>query len=476
MTDQLVHSLYVETYQSSKLIESVSKHMNNALVAQRTLIFTDYKSKKYQNIYQSYLANLKEAKEKTALAKGFILENDRMSSNPPSGDTDDLPRLIDSYSSSFEQWETRSNTIIESMSTRGLRGEDKLVFQSLILEEAIAADEKFNAASRYIQQLETVLGERSAAVTQDITQNKRKLQTYLIVVTGLTFVLALALGLLVSRKMLRSIMQLVQLTKKVARGDLSTDKVTVSSSDEIGLLTTSFVSMCNKLSQYIDLVYIGKIKENEAELKALQWQIQPHFLFNTLEVIRMKAIKSGEKQIADMVHILANIFRWNVKGRNSIVSLEEELEYTLSYVNLQRIRFQERTRLEVDFPPDAMLIAVPKLILQPLVENAINHGFNRRSDSCVVRLSGVLDNGTLVISCTDNGDGIQPEALNSLRQHLGHGQSPSDNIGLKNVHSRISLLFGSPYGLEVDSRPGEGTTITLRFPANPYYEVIANHV
>jgi len=476
MTDELTQALYVETYQSGKLIESASNDMNKALVAQRTLIFTDYKSKKYRSIYEEYKLNVRKAKESTELAKTFILQNEQRRRQPPSNAMPDVPSLIDKYFNAFEQWETRSNTIIESMSTRGLRGEDKLVFQALILDEAIAADEKFNSSSAIIHEIESILGQNSVAVKEAIQKNKRRLQTYSILIAGLTFAVALAVSLLVSGKILGSIKELVHLTKRVARGDLSTDHTIVRASDEIGLLTNSFVSMCKRLKEYIDIVFISKLREKEAELRALQLQIHPHFLFNTLEVIRMKAVKNGEKELGKMIKILADIYRWNVKGKNSIVSLEEELAYAQSYTLLQEMRFQDRLLVQTDISSEVRQMGVPKLIIQPLIENAISHGFGRKAENCVIRLTAYRREDSVVIECADNGEGMEPELLNSLQSHLNEDRDRLDHIGLKNVHSRISMLFGQPYGVTLRSVRGRGSTIVLTLPAQTYQEMRETYV
>jgi sensor histidine kinase YesM len=465
MTDELIQSLHVETYQSGRLIDNASNNMNKALVAQRTLIFSDHKSNKFMSIYEAYKSNVQLTKENTEQAKSFILENEKKGRLTPNESLPDVSKLIDNFFKSFEQWESRSNTIIESMSTRGLRGEDKLIYQALILDEAIAADEKFDLASHIINDIEHTLDEKSTIVTKQIKKNKQQLQMYLIIIAGLTFAIALTLSLLVSRNMLNSIKQLVHLTKRVSRGDLSTDVIMIKSKDEIGLLSTSFISMCKRLSEYIEIVYISKIREKEAELRALQLQIQPHFLFNTLEVIRMKAVKSGELQVARMLKILADIYRWNAKGRHSIVTVEEELAYTSSYLNLQEIRFQDRLLVETVISSDILQMGIPKLIMQPLVENAISHGFRNKADQCVIRIVGYKDNEDLIVECSDNGEGIDPEIMNNLQEQMNEARSEYENIGLKNVHARISLLYGLPYGLSIRSVHGEGSTITIRIPA-----------
>jgi sensor histidine kinase YesM len=476
MADDLTQSLYVETYQSSKLIQNAAGYMNKALVAQRTLIFTDYKSNKYRSIYETYKNSVKEAVSNTEQAKTFVLRNERNGRIVPPGAGPDVPELIDEYLKAFEQWETRSNTIIESMSTRGLRGEDKIIFQGLILDEAIAADEKFDTANKIIQNIESILGRHSAEVTAEIKDNKQQLQLVLILVASLTFSAALVFSLLLSRGILLSIKDLVLLTKRVARGELNIEPMNVRSRDEIGLLTASFLSMCGRLREYIDIAFVSKFKEKEAELRALQLQIQPHFLFNTLEVIRMKAVQGGARQIAAMIKILADIYRWNVKGQNAIVTLEEELHYTLSYLQLQEIRFQDRLRVTTDIPGDLLSMGVPKLILQPLVENAVRHGFPDRAEACEIRISARMDGGDLVLACADNGEGIEPERLASLRKQLTQGTSRLDSIGVSNVHSRIALLYGPPYGMTIDSRNGAGSEFTIRLPAQYVQEMRTAYV
>ncbi|HZG87187.1 sensor histidine kinase [Paenibacillus sp.] len=475
MTDD-IQRLYRDTTLGVQLIRYASNNMNQALVAQRTLIFTDYKSKKYQSIYDDYKRNVRTAIENTEKAKAHLAGSTGASLSSSAGANRDVLDMIDAYSNAFDQWQTRSNTIIESMSTRGLTGEHKLAFQGLILDEAMAADEKFETAGELLLQIERILAERSDAASRDIARSKRDVQTYLMTAAGVTFAVACALSLWLSRSVTVSIKQLVQFTKRVARGDLATDSIQIRSKDEIGLLAASFISMCERLREYIEIVYVSKLREKEAELRALQLQIHPHFLFNTLEVIRMKLVRSGEREVSGMVKILADIYRWNVKGRHRIVSLEEELEYTLSYVKLQEIRFRDRLRVEADIDADLLQLGIPKLVLQPLLENAIAHGFANKSAACEIRIAGRRDGDDLVIDCADNGEGMDGSLVEALRLQLLDKNPESDNIGLRNVHSRIALLFGSPYGVSIRSAPGEGTTVSIRLPAKFHQEMKAQYV
>jgi sensor histidine kinase YesM len=463
MTDEL-QTLYLETTNDVRLIDSAYTSMNKALVAQRTLIFSDYKSQKYASIYDDYLDSLQEVKRNTELVKSFNQQESKLSELSISTSRKEVLKLINQYFNAFEQWEMRSNTIIESMSTRGLTGENKLVYQSLILDEAIAADEKFNLASKAILDIETMLSKTSTNAMLEMKDKKKQLELYYIVIATLTFVVAITFSLFVSRTILNSIKQLVNLTKKVARGDLSTETLTIRSKDEVGLLADSFIAMCKRLKQYIDIVYVSKLKEKEAELRALQLQIQPHFLFNTLEGIRMRAIASGELQVAKMVKILADIYRWNVKDKQSIVSLEEEIAYTKSYFNLQEIRFQDRLHIETNIPCNILHLGVPKLIIQPLIENAIDHGFKNKAEACLIKLDAYLDQQDLIIECTDNGVGMETKDLMDLMQLIYQNKLDTNKVGLKNVHTRLSLLFGEPYGLTIKSVYDEGSKITLRLP------------
>ena len=207
-----------------------------------------------------------------------------------------------------------------------------------------------------------------------------------------------------------------------------------------------------------------------AETRALQNQINAHFIYNVLEAIKMMAEIDEEYEIADAVTSLGKLLRYSMKLESGGVRLERELDYIQNYVALMNLRFDYVIRLELDVPSQLMGQLVPKISLQPIVENAVVHGAAVLAADTAITLRGTLDRpgGSFTISITDGGQGMDEAALARLRRQI-NGEEPArsssgNGIGLKNVQDRIQMAFGSAYGLGVDSQPGRGTTVTAVFP------------
>jgi two-component system sensor histidine kinase YesM len=284
----------------------------------------------------------------------------------------------------------------------------------------------------------------------------------------LCIIVSILTTVFVSRLFMGRINRLTQAMQLVETGDLSLP-VTVGSDDEIGYIEKSFNSMCRKLDEYIRIAYISHLKMKTSELTALQAQINPHFMFNTLESIRLTALTNNDAKTAKMVHILGNLFRWNIRTKEMIISVTDELEYLLSYVELQKIRYADRFRLMLMVDPGVRRLGIPKLLLQPLVENAIHHGISGRPGGETILIEGRRDGNTVNIAVEDHGAGIPHDKLAELRRAIDIENDVGDedlyNIGLRNVHQRIRLLFGEPFGLELTSTVEEITIVTLVIPA-----------
>lgn len=284
--------------------------------------------------------------------------------------------------------------------------------------------------------------------------------------------LTLLISLISASAFARRIRLLVRNMKDVENGNLDT-RIAVGSDDEIGYLEQSFNTMCMKLDEYIKNVYVFEIKTKTAELRALQTQINPHFLFNTLESIRVTAQINNDAQAAKMIHILGNLFRWNIKVKGMFVDLKEEIDYVRSYIELQKLRHDNAFSVSIDVEPAALKLGVPKLILQPIVENAINHGLSNNIPGSHIGVEGRLDGGRLILRVSDNGKGMDDDKVMEVVGGLGKIQDGADlhHIGLSNVHQRISILFGESYGLKIKSRLGTGTEIELSIPAMSKEEI-----
>lgn len=241
--------------------------------------------------------------------------------------------------------------------------------------------------------------------------------------------------------------------------------------DEIGTLYNEYNAMVESLNNAVKQDYEDKLIILDAQMKSLEARINSHFLFNTLESINSIAELDDNETIATMSLALGNMFRYTLKTQSELVTVADELNHVQDYVSIQQIRFDNRFKLETSFPEGFENYKVLKLILQPLVENALYHGLNYCSVGDTISISGNTDGQNLFINVRDNGQGMTPETLASLKQmlreeasftELGHRNKQS--IGLKNIHSRIELYYGKGYGLSVASELGQFTNIQIRLP------------
>lgn len=261
---------------------------------------------------------------------------------------------------------------------------------------------------------------------------------------------------------------LVKYMKRVKEGNF-TSRVHLRSEDEIGMLAGEFNDMSQKLSDYIQRVYSAEIEQKSAELNALQAQVNPHFLYNTLESIRMQSLKEQKPNIAQMISLLGNLFRWSVKASNKVVEMEQEIYYITTYLELQKMRFKDKLEVEIVIAEELMGIGIPKMLLQPLVENVFVHAMGVSEERIRIRIEGTMQDQEVFIAIQDDGSGIDSSTLEKTRKQLAgmifDEDSASAQIGIANVNSRLTLIFGKPYGLHIQSVEGVGTRIQLRFPA-----------
>ena len=302
-------------------------------------------------------------------------------------------------------------------------------------------------------------------------------------------VLALIISFISARLFSRRINQLVQKMRVMDVGEFSVT-TDVKSNDEIGYLEQSFNNMITRLDKHIQTAYVYQLENKTAELKALQAQINPHFLFNTLESIRFNALEHQDADTAKMIHLLGNLFRWNIQSGDLFVELRQEINYAETFIELQKLRYADAFDFTTDVPQKLMTLGVPKFILQPLVENAIKHGQKGVSSGGIIAISARLgkhgdgnsafneESGIredmLEITVEDNGHGMDEETVRRITARLEQPETENDDhysIGLSNVHQRIRILFGEPYGLTIRSEPGVRTTIRILMPARSKEEL-----
>lgn len=300
------------------------------------------------------------------------------------------------------------------------------------------------------------------ALLDEIRQINKQIYTVMSVAILLTIIIYLIIYRIFNKQVRVLIESMEQLQK--GRFDL---KIPVKSEDEIGIISHAFNEMCEKLNIYVEQVYAAEIQRKNAELNALQTQIDPHFLYNTLDSIRTKALTEHAGDTADMIVLLGDLFRWNSRTKEKFILLEMELEYIETYLKLQKYRYDGQMEVDIHVEDACLDDIVPKLILQPLIENVIKHAFVERTGKGIIGITvKEKQNTRLEITVFDNGIGIKEEKLHEMNEQLNQqiNQDDFNSIGLQNVQARIRLLYGDSYGLKINSIDGMGTAVKLTLP------------
>ncbi len=287
------------------------------------------------------------------------------------------------------------------------------------------------------------------------------------IVIGLVAVLLSTLGsVLFSRVFSKPIIELSARMRTITINDFS-DVIANNRKDEIGILHDSFGVMLDRNKRLIAREYQSKIEKREAQIRALQAQINPHFMYNTLQAIGGMALKKGVPQVYRITTALGDIMRYSLNFSDEMVSLKEEMEYFKAYLMIQDERFGNRIRLEINMDEELFDYQIPKLMLQPLIENSLEHGLSGKSGDWRIFLTGsLMGEEDLLLVLEDNGVGIEPDRLiqiqESLRFEAEKSIKSSAHIGLCNVNSRIKLKFMEDrYGISIESIYGKGTIVRV---------------
>lgn len=277
-------------------------------------------------------------------------------------------------------------------------------------------------------------------------------------------IVLLAMGTLLSRRLASPIRNVLHHMNKVEMGNLDI-QIANYGKDELGRLAIGFNRMVERLKIFIDDAYVAEIKQKQAELNALKSQIRPHYLYNTLEVIRMNAVYNDDVEVADMILALSNQLKYVIDYGEDWVPVQDELDHLKDYFYIIRVRYENRIELRLEVAEDVrMHYQILKLSLQPIVENAIQHGIRPKGGKGSVLVSLEIAAGRLAVTVYDDGVGIGEAKLQELREQLAESKAPSKNVGMKNVHDRIRTLCGDKYGLEINSIEHVGTSVQLWLP------------
>jgi sensor histidine kinase YesM len=292
------------------------------------------------------------------------------------------------------------------------------------------------------------------------------IRTIFIIIFGISLIVAQVLGILIGRKITKPITHITQKIKELSEGDVTLmSSLSIGSNDEVGRLAEYFNTFVKKLKNLNDLERHGiDIMLRDSQMKALQAQINPHFLYNTLETIRFMISMKDERAV-EMVKLLAKLFRISIDDGESYVTLRREFEHAQLYIDLQRYRYSDRFRVVWDIDDKLLDLYTLKFILQPIVENSILHAFNDITEGGVITISAHEVDEKVQIQVTDNGQGIDGRTLKRVVSDLNDSTS-IHSVGLRNVRDRITLNFGSLYDLRISSNT-EGTAVVMVLPYLP---------
>jgi two-component system sensor histidine kinase YesM len=275
--------------------------------------------------------------------------------------------------------------------------------------------------------------------------------------------LSILFAFLISGRIVKPLQRLLAGIGRMSGGDFAT-QVPVGGRDEMGLLTDNFNDMNQKIQKLIEENYESKIREKEAQIMALNLQLNPHFMSNTLNTIHWMAIENDQKEISDMIVSLATMFSYSIRNVKETVRFSADFEWLKSYVHIMSNRYPGLFATEYDIDPALLGQTVPTLFLQPFVENAIIHGFACKEDVGRIRILGGLADGGCFFRVEDDGKGMTDEEIARAMRKDG------ESIGIRNVDRRVKLIFGETYGVSIRSVVGGGTQVEIRMPYRPVDE------
>lgn len=284
-----------------------------------------------------------------------------------------------------------------------------------------------------------------------------KLQNLTILVWILIFILAMILANIFSRRIVRPVNQLVEAMKQIGSGDFGI-RLSVQGKDEMQYLTEKYNEMGEKIQVLIEQNYKSEIRKKEAEIMALNLQLNPHFLYNTLNIINMMALEEGNDEVSRMLISLSDMLQYTFRNRQELVKINEEYIWLQNYLHIMKIRFEGKFEICYKIDKNVYQYLIPKLLLQPLVENAIIHGFREMNSGGILQVTAEKCGQELYLEVADNGRGMDDDELEYARS------KDYNRIGLNNAEMRIHLIYGEKGKLNVVTAKGKGTKIIVTIP------------
>lgn len=302
--------------------------------------------------------------------------------------------------------------------------------------------------------------------------NNLKTQLFVVFIVAFFLFILVIINAYISTRITNPIQELEKSVNALEAGELDTEVYT-GGSYEIQHLGRSIGDMAERIQVLMDDIVTEHESKRKSEFDTLQSQINPHFLYNTLDIIVWMIENEQKNEAVKVVTALARFFRISLSKGKSIIPVRDELEHVRNYLMIQQMRYKNKFTYRIEPEEDTLELASLKLMMQPLVENAIYHGMEFMDGDGEIVVSTCLENGDLWVTIQDNGLGMTKEQADSLLTEDAHSSSRrGSGIGVKNVNERIRLYFGEDYGLIIESEPDVGTTIRLHLPAVPYQEIL----
>lgn len=306
-----------------------------------------------------------------------------------------------------------------------------------------------------------------------------------IVVMALLIIFIMIAVPIATNRITYPMVQLKKAMEKIQTGDLTARAPVSPGRDEIQLLSLSFNRMAARLNELVNTVYNMELKEvqmqllqREATIQALQNQINPHLLYNTLDIIKSIAFLEGVPKVEKMAENLASLYRFTAKLEQKEISLEEELEQLKKYLEIIHVRFTKHFESKVYVDEKYLRTPIIKLTLQPIVENAVKYAVEPNNGKAAVLINAYPEGEDLIIEIADNGSGMDEATLHRLQERLASITNETeqrmksyDSLGLTNVHHRLVLFYGTGYGIDIHSFPSKGTIVSIRIPFNKSYNI-----
>lgn len=294
-----------------------------------------------------------------------------------------------------------------------------------------------------------------------------------LIILGISIILSCFMIVIFSYRYTKRLSSFQRLMNKAALGEFEHLEI-MDGHEEINDLYKSLNTLVSNMQNLVSTVFEEQVqkeklysRQRDVEFKMLASQINPHFLYNTLETIRMKARANNETEIEELVKMLAKILRRNIQVGDKLVTLKSELELVEYYLRIQHYRFGDRMSFDIDVKCNIDSIKIMPLLIQPIVENAFIHGLEPSEGKGVISIVVEIEDNRLIIHVTDNGKGMTEAELDKIVESLNdYNRLGSNHIGLNNVNQRIKLLYGDEYGLYIESAVDEGTSVRIELPNN----------